>query len=216
MKKQITIISGHYGSGKSEVAINLAILNNINMIIDLDIVNPYFRSREVEEVLKNYNIELVSSPLKNALGSDLPFLSGRIFAPFHNKNIKAIYDLGGDGVGAKVFRQFDDFSKDGVDHFMVVNIYRDQTSSKDKIIKCINQIEGASGVKITGLINNSNLLKETTEENILMGQNILLEVAKETKLPIVFTMVKEGIKVNKEKINNKTVSLKIFLRKDWL
>lgn len=215
MNKRITVISGHYGSGKSETAINLAILNKANMIVDLDIVNPYFRSREVEELLKEYKIELVSSPLEKALGSDLPFLSGRIYAPFHNKEIKAIYDLGGDDIGAKVFRQFDDFDKTEIAHLIVANIFREQTDNATKIISYIRKIEGASGIKVTGLINNSNLLKETEIDHILKGQIVLEEVTKQTNLPIVYTMVEEKLNI-KNNFKGKVVNLKTFLRKQWL
>ena len=120
MRRRITVISGHYGSGKSEVSVNLAILNSVDLLIDLDIVNPYFRSRETEEVLKKQGIEAVSSPLGNLTNSDLPYLSARMYAPFHNTNFKAIYDLGGDNVGARVFRQFGDFDLTEVDHLLEI------------------------------------------------------------------------------------------------
>ncbi len=212
----ITVISGHYGSGKSEISINLALLTDAHMIIDLDIVNPYFRSREVEEVLKEYHIELVSSPLEKALGSDLPYLSGRIYAPFHNREIKAIIDLGGDPVGAKVFRQFEDFDLSGIEHLMVVNIFREETEDVNKIIKMIHLIEGSSGLKITGLINNTNLLRHTTLDDLLNGQKIIKEVSEKMNLPIKYTVVHESLTYEADMLIGEIINLKLYLRKDWL
>lgn len=216
MKKHITVISGHYGSGKSEVAVNLAVLKKVDMLIDLDIVNPYFRSREAETTLNNNKVEVVSSPLGNLTNSDLPYLSARMYAPFHNEKIKAIYDLGGDNVGAKVFRQFSDFSYEGIVHLVVVNVFRSETKTKDKIIEMIKSIEGSSGLKVTGLINNTNLLKETKAEDILYGQKIILDVAKELNLKIIYTCIYEALNIDESKINGEVIKLKLYLRQGWL
>ena len=93
--KRITIISGHYGSGKSEISVNLAIQKNIDYLIDLDVINPYFRSRSLDGLLEENNIHLVESTVKGMIGSDLPYVSGEGAVPFINPDITAIYDLGG-------------------------------------------------------------------------------------------------------------------------
>jgi len=139
-----------------------------------------------------------------------------MYAPFHNTNFKAIYDLGGDNVGARVFRQFGDFDLTEVDHLLVVNTYREETNSKDKIIKMINSIEGSSGLKIKGLINNTNLLKETTFEDVLFGQEVILEVSKELSIDIVYTCVHETLKIEENKIHGEIIKLKLYLRQEWL
>lgn len=210
--KNITFIVGHYGSGKSEFSVNYAIKKGMEMIIDLDVVNPYFRSREVETILKKYNIELAGSPLEKSSGSDLPFVSSKMYLPFYQE-IKAVYDLGGNDVGAKLLRQFSELVKD-YEMFLVINIYREETENKEKIIKMINQIEGSSGLSVTGLINNTNLLRETTVEDVLLGEKIIKEVSKELNLPIVFTSVKEDL-VN-HKFEGEVLPLKLYLRKEWL
>lgn len=216
MRKNITVISGHYGSGKSEVAVNLAVLKKVDLLIDLDILNPYFRSRETEKPLNKAQIEVVSSPLGNKPGSDLPYLSPRMYAPFYNNNLRAIYDLGGNNVGARVFRQFEAFNYDEVDHFSIINVYREETDSEEKIIKMLHDIELSSGLKINGLINNSNLLKETEEKHLLHGQNIILNVAKELDLDIVYTCVQKDVLIDENKIKGEVIKLKLFLRQDWL
>lgn len=215
--KRITFIAGHYGSGKSEFSLNLAINKKVNVLVDLDIVNPYFRSREVEEKLKEFEIKLISSSLKNALGSDLPFLSSDIYLPFYNKEITAIYDLGGNDTGAKIFRQFSDlYILEEVDLLLVINVYREDTGTKELIIKMIQSIESSTGIKVSGLINNSNYLRETKIKDILNGEKIILEVAKSLDLKVVYTAVYEELVNNELKFQGEIIPLKLYLRKIWL
>jgi hypothetical protein len=215
--KRITFITGHYGSGKSEFSVNLALLKQVDYLIDLDIVNPYFRSRELEGLLGQASIEMISSPLKDALGSDLPFISARAYEPFQGKEKTAIFDLGGDDVGAKVTRQFlDRLDIEEVDVLLCINVYREKTSSKEGIHMMVQQIEGASGLKITGLINNSNFLRDTNYEDLLIGEKILQEVAKERNISIKYTGVYENIVKMCGPLAGEVIPLKLYLRKKWL
>ncbi|XMB72310.1 ATP-binding protein [Mycoplasmatota bacterium WC30] len=215
--KNITFLTGYYGSGKSELAVNLAIQKKLDIVVDLDIINPYFRSREMEDELAKYNIESISSTMDHKMHLDMPYISGKIFKPFHDKSLKAIYDLGGNDQGAKLLRQFDDYHDHDVDLFLVINIYRMETNSVDKIIKLINKIEGMGGFKVTGLINNSNLLKETTSEEIQTGEEIVNEVSRITNLPVVYTTIWEKIKIADNLIfSGKILKLKLYFRKNWL
>lgn len=216
MMKKITFITGYYGSGKTEITVNLAVQKQLNMIIDLDIINPYFRSREMEEQLQPLGIQTISSDLDYKSHIDLPYISKKVFLPFHNDDLHAIYDLGGNDLGAKLLRQFENYRERDVDLFLVVNIYRQETSSADKIIQLINQIEGMGGFSVTGLINNSNLLKETTKENILDGQAVIQEVMKKTNLPLVYTTVWDQLNIDTSDLLGEVVKLKLYYRKDWL
>jgi hypothetical protein len=186
--KRITIITGHYGSGKSEIAINMAISHSLDMLVDLDVVNPYFRSRSAHKVLGENNIELVDSSLAASSGSDLPYISQKGRIPFVNKEKTAIYDLAGSMSGAKVMMQFIDFvGNEDYDMLLAVNVYRPETANKDAILKTVSMIEGASQMKVTGLINNANLMKETQESHLLHGQDVLREVSETLNVPIVMT-----------------------------
>lgn len=207
----IYFITGHYGSGKSEFSLNFAIQKQIKTIVDLDIVNPYFRSRELEEMLNEHGIEMISSTIKNALGSDLPYISPKAFLPFYS-SADALYDIGGNDVGAKILRQF----KDEATMYMVVNVFRQETDSKDNIIKMKNRIEGSSGYKVKGFINNSNLLRDTTKEDILYGERIIKEVSDVTGIPIVYTSFYETIDIKQEDVLGELIPLKLYLRKHWL
>ncbi|MGD9887023.1 MAG: ATP-binding protein [Bacilli bacterium] len=215
--KRITFIAGHYGSGKSEFSLNLAIQKKVSMLVDLDIVNPYFRSRELETLLNENHVRMISSTLKKALGSDLPFISSQAFVPFTNPQITAILDLGGDGVGAKLMHQFSDFlTKEETDLLLCINVFREETENELKIMKMINQIEGSCGYKVTGLINNSNFLRETVFEDVLKGQMIIQEVSKKTNLPIIYTGIYDQVIHQPSLLLGEIILLKLYLRKNWL
>jgi len=212
--KRITFITGYYGSGKTEISINLAINNQIPFVIDLDIINPYFRSRETEDLLKIHHIQVLSSGKEKSKYTDLPYISGEVFSPFFEKNTRAIYDLGGNDIGAKLLRQFENFDEE-VDLFLAINIYRPETSDKDKIIELIHRIESMGGRKVTGLINNSNLLTETTSETVLEGEKIVKAVATATGLPIEYTCIDKRYIDPMVKYEGTVLPMTIYLRKKW-
>lgn len=191
--KRITILAGHYGSGKSEISVNLAVNKKVDYIVDLDIINPYFRSRALDDLFKEHNIHLVESTIKGLLNSDMPYVSGEGAVPFVREEITAIYDLGGTENGGRVLIQFRDRIKnvDDVDLLYVVNIYRPETDSKKKIIEAIQLLEGEAQLRVTGLVNNTNLMQHTTLDDVLKGQEILKEVSKELNIPINYTVVEE-------------------------
>ena len=189
--KRIRIIVGHYGSGKTEFAVNYAIKlsKEVNAerkvaIADIDVVNPYFRSREKEEMLNGYNVESFSSVLKNST-LDLPAIAPDIVKPIYDQRYEYIIDVGGDDVGARVLgRMSDDIQKYEYDMFMVVNRNREYTDTAEKVIKYIRDIESRSNLKVTGLISNTHLLRETTPEDIEQGILLVKEVQKQTGIPI--------------------------------
>lgn len=210
--KRITILTGHYGSGKSEIAVNLALKKSLNTLVDLDIINPYFRSRSISEYLKEQGIDVIESTIENASGSDLPFISSKGSRPFVNNELTAIYDLGGTRHGAKLMKQFDAFIKnlDEIDVLMVVNIYRQETDSVEKILSTIDDIEAASQLQVTGLINNSNLMDFTDESMIRAGEEILQQVSSIKNIPIKYTCVEENVKT-KGNFLGEVISLRRYL-----
>ena len=216
--KRITIISGHYGSGKSEISVNLAIQKKIDYLVDLDIINPYFRSRSLDSLLEEHNIHLVESTVKGMLGSDLPYVSGEGVVPFVTPNITAIYDLGGTENGARVLIQFLDRVKDinEIDFLCSVNIFRPETSNAEKILQTISMYEAVTQLKITGLINNTNLMNETTEEDIINGEKVLIEVSKKLNIPILYTIIEENNTNYKYNFLGERLVLTRYVAKRWL
>ncbi|HOA64080.1 MAG: ATP-binding protein [Acholeplasmataceae bacterium] len=215
--KHITFIIGHYGSGKSEVSLNLAIQKKIDYVIDLDIINPYFRSREQEKTLEELGIRLISSPIPNSLGSDLPYLDSKIFLPFRNRKVKAVYDFAGEINGLRIIHQFkNEINLGELDIFFCLNCFRKETDSFEKIMNLIQKFEDYSQLKVTGLINNSNLLTETTCQDILSSQEIIHNVSKAVNIPIVFTCgIKEALE-NCPNILGEKIILDLLLRKKWM
>lgn len=215
--KRITIIGGHYGSGKSEISVHLAIKHHVDYLVDLDIINPYFRSRALSEMLNQKGINMVESTIKNKLNSDMPYVSGEGKIPFINENVTAIYDLGGTENGVRVLIQFLDHVKniDEIDFLVVVNTFRPETADAKKIIQTLKMYEAEAQLKVTGLINNTNLMKETTVEDIKQGEKIISEVSKQLNLPIKYTVVEESLDI-KYQFKGEEIRLDRLVAKKWL
>lgn len=196
--KRIRIIIGHYGSGKSEFSMNyvtkLRDLTDAKVAIsDLDIVNVYFRTREKRDFLQSKNIMPIDSSIQ-ATSLDLPAVSAQVTAPLTDKSYDYVIDVGGDDVGARVLGRFSHLvEKDDYDMFCVVNANREQTQTTSDVINHIRAIENSSKLKVTGLINNTHLVRETTIEDILKGQELVKEVSNITNIPIKYVTCLESL-----------------------
>ncbi|MGD9678041.1 MAG: hypothetical protein AB7V16_06725 [Vulcanibacillus sp.] len=190
---RIKIITGHFGSGKTEIAINLS-LNEKEVyqkvaIADLDVVNPYFRSRDVFKILDEKGIELIA-PKGQLATSDLPIVSGEIYRVIHNTNYRLIIDLGGDKDGATALGQYyNDIIKYDYQMYFVVNINRPYVSDVNGIITSIMQIELASRLKVTGIINNTHLGSVTELDNLQMGADLAKQVGEKLGIPFLYTTI---------------------------
>lgn len=211
--KRIVFITGHYGSGKTEVALNLAEQLHIDYLFDLDIINPYFRSRTFKDKLTK--TEVIASDLENDRYSDLPYISKKILLPFMQHDKSAIYDLGGSDLGIKMIKQFSKENMDDCDMYMVVNVFRPETQSVDNIIALIQTLEMQSGMKITGLINNSNLLTETTNEDIAYGLHVIKQVEERLHIPLIYTCVEQSMDLNTKDLDAKVIMLKRYFHQHW-
>ncbi|RBP44941.1 ATP-binding protein [Garciella nitratireducens] len=219
--QRIHIITGHYGSGKTEFAINYAIkkaqIQNNIALGDLDIINPYFRSREKKSLLKQKGIKVVSSTMESS-SADIPALSPEIYTILQDQNLETILDIGGDQAGARVLARYREyFNKGQYDMWMVINANRPNTQNIENIMKYIEEIQEVSGIFITGLINNTHMLRETTKEDIIRGNQLLKEVSELTGLPIVYTsVIKEIIDTLPEGIEGDIFPLTLIMRPEWL
>jgi hypothetical protein len=246
LMKDTYVITGEYGSGKTEFAVNLALsirgqsvkplgnsscdvgggsksTNNESPVYlaDLDVINPYFRSREKEAVLKEQGIILTGYSVRADSDQDLPavsygFVQGRE-AGDKSGNETIIIDLAGSENGLKPLEPLYD-KVDSPEFLCVVNCYRPLTSKKEGIIKFINQVNNLSRWSITGLVNNSNMLHETDAGHILKGQEILLQVSRELNIPIQFTQLhREIYKQISHEIHSEQIIIfdELQMRESW-
>ena len=196
--KRITLILGHYGSGKTNIAVNLAVAYKRERervaIADLDIVNPYFRTKDSLDLLQEKGIRLIVSEYANT-NLDIPALPQDMYAVTDDKGLTCILDIGGDDRGALVLgRLRPEILREGdYDCWLVVNRYRPLTADAASAIEVMREIEAAGGIPVTGIINNSNLGRETTAQDVLDSIPYAEEIAKMTSLPIVMTTASEDV-----------------------
>lgn len=196
--KRITILSGHYGSGKTNIAVNLALdlrkQHSKVAIADIDIVNPYFRTKDSEEMLQKADIRLICSPYANS-NVDIPALPQEIYSITDNRDVHCVLDVGGDERGALALGRISPKIKEenDFDMFAVLNCYRPLTRDADSAIGILREIEAACGLKFTALINNSNLGRETTAQDVLDSVPLAEQIAKQCGLPIIMTTVEESL-----------------------
>ena len=192
---RIAILCGHYGTGKSECSIALArTLPAPVTLIDLDVVNPYFRSREARAVLEADGIAVIGNSLGIDTGVDLPAIPGSIVPALRDQQRRVVIDLGGDPVGARAIRQFRPrIPTEDTDLLYVVNAFRPGNRDSDTTVASIREIEQSVGLKCTGLINNSHLLGETTVDHVMSGDRLCREVFDATGLPVVWVAARPPV-----------------------
>ncbi len=219
--KRVTVFAGHYGSGKTNIAVNYALevaeLGRKTAIADIDIVNPYFRTKDSEQVLKDAGIRLISSEYANT-NVDTPALPADIYSVFADKSITAIIDVGGDDRGALALGRYVPYMKQENDYEMlyVINKYRYLTADAKSAVEVMGEIETAAGVKFTGIVNNSNIGEETTADSVLKSVEYAEEISHLTGLDIKMTTIKEELVGELAgKIDN-LQPIKLYVRQSWL
>ena len=194
--KRITLLCGHYGSGKTNIAVNMALdlrrQTSDVAIADLDIVNPYFRTRDSQEELEKAGIRLIVSPYANS-NLDIPALPQEMYALTDDRSLSAIVDVGGDDRGAYALGRLSPAIREenNYDMFLVINRFRPLTPDAPSTAEVLHEIEAAASLKFTGIINNSNLAAGTTPQDILSSVRYAQDVSELTGLPVVLTSVED-------------------------
>ncbi|MBQ4128693.1 MAG: hypothetical protein IJD68_02860 [Ruminococcus sp.] len=196
--KRITLLCGHYGSGKTNVAVNMALMlkkqrDNV-AIADLDIVNPYFRTKDSSKEFENCGIRLIASSFANS-NVDIPALPQDMYAITDDKALSVIIDVGGDDRGALALGRLAPqiVEENDYEMLMVINCYRPLTRDALSTIEVMREIEYAGHIKFTGLVNNSNLGVMTTPDDVISSLSYADEVSKLSNLPVVCTTVEKSL-----------------------
>ena len=187
--KRLTLFAGHYGSGKTNIAVNYALHlageGKKVTIADLDIVNPYFRTKDSETELRAAGIRLISPQFANS-NVDLPALPAESYSLVQDRTAYGIMDIGGDDRGAYALGRYAGAILAENDYRMalVVNVYRPLTSTVEDTVEIMREIEAASGLRFTSIVNNSNLGPETTPKTVLDSIPLVEELCRATGLPL--------------------------------
>ena len=190
--KRVTIFVGHYGSGKTNIAVNYAMCiardGNAVTIADLDIVNPYFRTKDSAEDLAAAGIRLISSAYANS-NVDLPALPAELYALTEDKSRYAVLDIGGDDRGALALGRYAPaiLEEGNYENIFVANFYRPLTTTAEEALAVMREIEVAGGIPFTAIVHNSNLGTETRAEDVCAMQAEAERLSEMAALPILFT-----------------------------
>lgn len=196
--KRITLFAGHYGSGKTNIAVNYALLlareGRKTAIADLDIVNPYFRTKDSYAELSEAGIALISPQFANS-NVDLPALPAEAYRLVQDKELFAVMDIGGDDRGAYVLGRYTPFILEENDYRMAfaANPYRPLTRTPEEALEVMREIESAGGLPFTAIVNNANLAHETTPETVLAAVPYMEKLSELSGLPVWMTSVEERV-----------------------
>lgn len=221
MNNKITIITGHFGSGKTEISTSLAIQERKThpkvAINDLDVINPYYRTRDLESEFKKLDIELIA-PKGHLATADLPIVSGEFYRVLHDPTYRIIIDAGGDKDGATALGQYyNEWIHMNPEMLFVLNGNRPYVSTLEGATDTIKRIEEASRLKMNGIINNSNIGSETTLDEIKKGLELAQLISEKTQIPILYTTISSHLK--EESINfaiqNPVFYIQRYMKLPW-
>ncbi len=217
----IVIIVGAYGSGKTEVAINLAVHMRARgagvRLADLDLVNPYFRTREARHALNRLGIDVVLPP-DRYMQADLPILTPAVSGMLRNPSDLTLLDVGGDDVGATVLAALaDSLTGKSLQVLQVINPNRPYTDTVSGCLRIRREIEAKARMPITGIVGNANFMEDTVEQDILRGYEFSRQVAEAGNLPLVFITTPAALltRLDKKAIQCPVLALKRQLVPPW-
>ena len=196
--KRITLFAGHYGSGKTNIAVNYALLlareGRRTAIADLDIVNPYFRTKDSAAELAAAGVSLISPQFANS-NVDLPALPAEAYRLVEDRSLHAVMDIGGDDRGAYALGRYTPFILEEGDYRMafVANPCRPLTRTPEEALAVMREIEAAGGLPFTAIVNNANLAHETTAETVLAAVPYMERLSELSGLPVWLTSAEEAV-----------------------
>ena len=197
--KRLTIFAGHYGSGKTNLAVNYALhlkKSGLNVkIADLDIVNPYFRTKDSARELEEAGIPLISPAFANT-NVDLPALPQELYSLVQRRDFHAVLDVGGDDLGAYALGRYTPYilEEDNYEMVFVANFFRPLTRTAEEALEVMREIEIACGIRFTSVANNSNLGNLTTASDVNDTAAETARLCALSGLPLMLTSVRADLK----------------------
>ena len=219
MMKRIQIITGHYGSGKTEYAVNLALAlaqeKEHVALADMDIVNPYFRSYEQAKRLEDAGIRVIVTSCGGI--ADIPAINPEVMSIFQQEQWTGVLDIGGDPIGARVLARFaHQLKPDDFDLLFVLNANRPETKDVESALQYMQGIEAECRQKVTGIVNNTHLCGETTAEEILKGAKLAQALSERTSLPVIHHAVqRKFVEQVQDKLSEPVLPMNIYMKKPW-
>ncbi|MGI6193293.1 MAG: cobalamin biosynthesis protein CobQ [Christensenellales bacterium] len=229
--KRVIVLIGNYGSGKTEIALNLALKaareGKSVALVDLDIVNPYFRSAEQTNLLRESGVRLIAPPYAST-NVDLPVLSAEVQRVFVEPLDQVIFDVGGDAVGATALGQYHaKFAKirQDVEVLAVINTKRPLCGTPSDIATLLSHMSAGARLEIDGIINNANLARDTSAQLLVESEEILKEVTKRTGIPVTYVgglpevlnqYAELSCKSNQTSDSPEHIEIHVYTRPDWL
>ena len=216
---RISIVTGHYGTGKTEFSVNLALALAAEgasvMLADLDIVNPYFRSRERRSLLEEAGVRLISSS-QACSDADVPSLPAELLAILENRDIRGVLDIGGDPVGARVLARFQPkIVQEDYQLIYVLNANRPEVRTAEAAVRYLRGIEATTGLTCTGIVNNTHLCGETTAEEIRKGARLAETVSRETGIPVLCHVAEARFAPELSDLSEPVFPISIQMKKPW-
>jgi len=217
---RIRIFAGHFGSGKTEVSINYALKlareGKKVAIVDIDIVNPYFCSRDVRKHLEENGVRVIASD-PNLSNAELAVVPAEVLAVFNDKSYEVVMDIGGDDQGAVVLGQYNKyFREEQYDMYFVINNNRPLTSESKSTEEYMKTIEWVSRLKVTHLISNTNMSYETRSEDVLRGDKEVAKISEHLNLPYVYTVCRRDLVEEVEgKVQGELLPIDIYMKPPW-
>lgn len=229
---RILAVVGHYGSGKTEFAVNLALSLRTSgkktALADLDIANPYFRSRERQEYLESKGIAVYSNAYKYDITQDLPAIDAAIRAPLEDMDCHVVLDAGGDDSGARILNQFRKYLlTEEAELLCVINANRRETDRPEGALDHLLRIEAETGIPVSGLVSNTHMLRETTAKDIAEGIRLCREVSERLeasgrKVPLKYVCCVEefiaefAARYPELAAENNIYPITLYMRPTWL
>ena len=216
--KRLTVIVGHFGSGKTEIAVNIGVKLGQEgkkfALVDLDIVDPYFRSRERADILEALGGTVIASS-PTCVDADMPSMPPAVAALWNSEQY-GIFDIGGDPAGARVLARYRrELVRHGADVWCVINGNRPLSATTEQAVSYVNAIGQVSGLAITGLINNTHCCQLTTVDDVRNGAALTAEVSQRTGIPIVYHAVTERLVAEAAPYVQPILPLTLYMKKPW-